>query len=105
MAVSTNVEGALVAHHTRAYDFNDRVDGRRVQGENYFLHIVQSFEAEPVRVKVRDKGLYDALIANGPGAKVRLLVEVIGKPTPGGNATEEIVLVQALPVEAKRQAG
>ena len=50
MAISTVVEGALVAHHTYSYDFADRTDGRRVQGETHYLHVVQDFGAELVRL-------------------------------------------------------
>lgn len=100
MAISTVVEGALVAHHTRSYDFNDRTDGRRVSGENYYLHVVQEFDAEPVAIKVKDGALFGKLVANGPGSAVRLECQVVAR-----NDRTQLVLVQALPVEAKRQAG
>lgn len=100
MAISTVVEGALVAHHARSYKFTDRSSGQPVEGVTRRLFVVESFDQEPHSIQVKDPDLFAGVVALGAGAKVRLECEVVSR-----NDRPALVLVQALPVEAKRQAG
>jgi hypothetical protein len=79
MANSTVVEGALVAHYSRPYDFED-YEGKRSSGISRRLYIVQSFDEEPteVRLGANDAALYDTVVGQCRfGTRVSLRCDLI----------------------------
>jgi hypothetical protein len=94
MAISTVVEGALVAHRSRPYDMTDRGG---TKGISRSVFVIPGFDQEPVEVKVGDPDLFVKLTGGGPGSAVRLQCTVYAR-----NDRTQLVLDQVLPVEARK---